>query len=240
MDSDYINENQVADRYLMGQLTPEESAEFEERLLWDKEVQDELILCQKLRQGIKDAETARVPRPRAKERAPGMFASWLTDILASPAYAVAASLMVVVLAGVLLVSRPFETTPPEFTGTRVLPLITTRGPGDAPVEFMRGKSAQELILLTLDPGPGAYRNYRLTVFRKFDNGELTIVAQFDRVQPDYGGNLVIGFPGNRFTPGDYLVRAEGWKIRFGLGSESTDRDYDSLTEIPFRVAAAGP
>ena len=68
MDSDYINENQVADRYLMGQLTPEESAEFEERLLWDKEVQDELILCQKLRQGIKDAETARVSCSRSSDR----------------------------------------------------------------------------------------------------------------------------------------------------------------------------
>ena len=48
------------------------------------------------------------------------------------------------------------------------------------------------------------------------------------------GILVIGFPGNQLTPGKYLTRTEGWKNEW-----SADRDYDFLTEIPFRVIA-GP
>ena len=46
--------------------------------------------------------------------------------------------------------------------------------------------------------------------------------------------IVIGFPGNQLTPGKYLTRTEGWKNEW-----SADRDYDFLTEIPFRVIA-GP
>ena len=102
------------------------------------------------------------------------------------------------------------------------------------VEAVTGESAHELTLLTVDAGPEPYDYYRLTVYREADDGKLTEVVRQDGLQPDYAGILVIGFPGNQLTPGKYLTRTEGWKNEW-----PADRDYDFLTEIPFRVIA-GP
>ncbi len=233
MDSKHIERNQVVDRYLMGQLNSEGVAAFEERLLWDSEVQEELVLCQKLRQGVKDAGTATVPKAdAAREFEP--LVTWILEIFRSPAYAVVASVLVLVLAGLLLFPRQFAIPPSSFSSTQLITLLSTRGALDVLVEAVTGASAHELTLLTVDAGPEPYDNYRLTVYREADDGKLTEVVRQDGLQPDYAGTLVIGFPGSQLTPGNYLARAEGWKTEW-----PADRDYDFLSEIPFRVTA-GP
>ena len=49
MEIDYIKSHMVIERYVQGKLTDDEDAEFEERLVWDQELQDEVELAETLR-----------------------------------------------------------------------------------------------------------------------------------------------------------------------------------------------
>ncbi len=53
MDRNYMNLHLVVDRYLQGTLQDDEKTEFEERLLWDEELMDELDLAERLREGLR-------------------------------------------------------------------------------------------------------------------------------------------------------------------------------------------
>src|SRR5690606_35731028 len=76
------------ERYLRGALTPEEEQQFEEAYLADSALLDELELTERLRDGLKTVGEARVsPHGAAHSSRP-----W-QSVLASPRYAVAASVL---------------------------------------------------------------------------------------------------------------------------------------------------
>lgn len=53
MDRTYIDQHHVADRYLMGQLSDAERAEFEQALLDDPELLSELDIAQAMIDGLR-------------------------------------------------------------------------------------------------------------------------------------------------------------------------------------------
>ena len=66
MDSNYIEQHLLIDRYLQGTLKEGENDAFEERMVWDKDLVDEVDLARQLREGLRAAATApeRVAQPR--------------------------------------------------------------------------------------------------------------------------------------------------------------------------------
>lgn len=207
-----MRNHQVADRYLTGKLTPEEVDQFEDRLIWCEQTRQELEVTERLRQGVIDSSSTSEP---AKS----------SSLFASPRYAMAATLLMAFFAGttgVLYYKQDLVTGPPQKTS--VFSLIATRAnPLGEPVNILSAGESSEWNVLLIDPGPGQYENYRVTLFREV--GEpLGRVWQIDNLQPSFQGRLSIGVPGRQLTAGNYRAELEG------LASE-----WVLINEITFRV-----
>jgi hypothetical protein len=72
MDREYIDAHNVAERYVLGQLTPEERDAFEERLVWCKPSQDDVRRAELLRDGLRDVVASRygADSPPGRRRSP--------------------------------------------------------------------------------------------------------------------------------------------------------------------------
>ena len=101
MDENHIKRHLVVDRYLQGTLSKGEAAEFEERLVWDRELIDELDLAERLRAGLREAIGGKGYAAAAGRVSIG---DWLSTLFSVPQYAAAASfvLAATLTAGVLL------------------------------------------------------------------------------------------------------------------------------------------
>src|SRR5688500_2107943 len=89
MDRQYIRDHNVIERYMARSLTAEEEQDFEEAYLGDSEIIDELEAAQRLRDGVKELDGAgHLERMRPRPQ-------W-QRMLASPGYAAAASVLLVV------------------------------------------------------------------------------------------------------------------------------------------------
>src|SRR5262245_36366151 len=93
MDRQHIRDSQVAERYLNGTLSPAEEQAFEEAYLADPQLEEELDLTERLRTAFKDIDAAGLA-----ERAAPPRTRWL-DLVSSPRYALAASLVAAVALG---------------------------------------------------------------------------------------------------------------------------------------------
>ena len=83
MQREHIETEQIVERYVRGELSDAEVNQFEQRLLWDIELQQQLELTQRLRDGMR-AVTADQPGPVTVQR-PNFFSS--------PRYAAAAMVL---------------------------------------------------------------------------------------------------------------------------------------------------
>src|SRR5262245_41628226 len=90
MDRQYIRDNDVIERYLKGALTADEETDFEESYLGDAELLNEIEAAERLRDGIKRLDAAGgLARSRPR----------FGQMLASPRYAMAATVLLAVSLG---------------------------------------------------------------------------------------------------------------------------------------------
>ena len=76
MDRQYIRDHAVIERYLSGTLTADEEQAFEEAYLGDAELLDEVQAAERLREGIKELDSAgRLERPST----PTVWRQWLAS-----------------------------------------------------------------------------------------------------------------------------------------------------------------
>lgn len=204
MDRQYIRDNQVIERYLAGALTAEEEQVFEETYLGDSEILDQIEAAERLRDGIKELATSgRLERLRPPP-------AW-RRMLASPRYAAAASVLLVVSLGfsTVLYRDNRDLRADDFLSTsaitRFVRLDAVRGGDTAPI---REPTADELTVLFLDAGTVAYDTYRATLTRRDGERSLQIWSRADLV-PEPDETIPIGVPGRRLRPGSYEVRLEG-------------------------------
>src|SRR5262245_3120564 len=202
MDRQHIREHQVAERYLNGTLSPAEEKAFEEAFLSDPQLEQELDLAECLRTAFKDFDSV-----GSGERSPTPRARWF-DLVSSPRYALAASLVAAVAlasTGVLYVQNQDlrggggQTFAPGGQ-TRLLPLVSVRGAA-SPNEIAPPAQGEWTVLL-LDPGFGDYEVYSAVVARR--DGQ--VVLRRDGLSPTYEGLLALGVPGELLSPGAYEIR----------------------------------
>jgi hypothetical protein len=207
-------------------LADEERA-FEEAYLADQTLLDELILTEKLQQGLKSLETPR--------HAGADWPAW-RKVFGSPQYAAAASVLLglsLLVSGGLFVQnqtlRDSAGVASDAGGiTRLVPLLTVRGDGGAEVE---APAAGEWTVFLLDAAFTEYDDYRATLTREgADAPEM--VRQLDGLSPTYDGFIALGLPGRALSAGDYEILLEG-----RMRGWPAERGFEQLTRTPLRITA---
>lgn len=230
MRRDYIEDQQIVERYLQDRLSAEEEAEFEECFLANPELLDELEFADKLRQGLQDVATVASPAKPAqpKRRFPSFFQT--------PQYAMAATVFLLVSMTVtsVLYQRVDRLSAAgqasSFASTRIIPVLSVRGGASGETANRINVAAGEQIVLLVDPGPDVYSHYRTTIDKRDPASTGTPVWQRDRVMPGYQDMLALAIPGDRLETGDYRIRIEGWQAEW-----PADRVYEYVTELPLRI-----
>jgi hypothetical protein len=203
MEREYIREAHIIERYLQGKLSAEEEQAFEETYLADAEVLNELLLTERLRDGLKGVAGAAELRPAAAARGGGFFET--------PRYAAAASIVAAVsllASGWLYVeNRTLRTEPASLfaANTQVVPLFTVRGTA---ANVIDAPAADESIVLLLDPGFGEYDAYQARLVRR-TGGDVSEISSVDELEPSYEGMLALTVSGRSLTPGEYEIELTG-------------------------------
>ncbi len=221
MNRDYIDLHLLTDRYLQGKLSDSETAAFEERLIWDQALIDELELAERLREGMRAA--AQIGGP-ASTGPTGIIAS-VGMALTSRYYALAASALLVasVVMNVTLLGGPTTGDSP--------PIVIAGAPQVVQPLAVRNT---EPMLIPLDPSrpvvlladrAGDFADYRLSL-RSLPAG--TAVATQDGLTPNYLDTLALSLPAGALADGDYMLSASG--------RNAGESGYALIYEIPFRTA----
>ena len=227
MDSKYIDTHLVVDRYLQGGLAEGELAEFEERLVWDQELIDELDLAERLREGLQ--ESIADDKYTASHGNYGIVAR-LSGLWSVPQYAAAASflLAVTLTAGVFL--SPFgpdrDFGDNQVATTEIVPLLVMRG--DTAQTIFVNERAWTVLLVDVT---GNYDSYRITVQKDEPEGEQMWIQ--DGLLPTYPDALAVGMPGNLLATGSYVLSLEGVR-----DADAGGKTYERIQDIAFNTAIA--
>lgn len=214
MDRSYIDRHLAIDRYLHGRLTDAEIDEFEERLVWDQELQDEVDLAERLRAGLKAVAPA---GEFAADGDPGLL-SRLAGTLSMPRYAAAASFLVGVSLAALLAG---DRQAGSLEGpTTVLPLMVMRSADlqTIPVD------ADGTMVLMVDV-PLDYADFRVSIRREEVADPFWTRAN---LEPGYTEALAVALPGHELAPATYILTVEG--VRNGT--------VDRIQEIQFETVSS--
>ncbi len=225
MDRQETDNHQLVERYLQGRLTPDEERLFEEAYLADADLLDELLVAEKLRQGLR--------RHGAVPAAPARRRPFWQSIPSSARYAAAASVLlaVAVLAtGTLYLEnrglREQLVHSPQPAVTRLHPLVTVRGDG---FNELAQPGAEEWTVLLVDAGFSDYDEYIATLVRLHaDTREA--VREFQDLAFTDDDRLAVGMPGSVLRPGDYELLIGG-----RMRDWPADRAADAITSTPLRI-----
>jgi len=222
MDRQYIREHGVIERYLRGALTADEEQAFEEAYLGDPDLLDQVQAAERLRDGIKElGRTGRLEQLRA----PARWRQWL----ASPQYAVAASVLLAVSLGfsamlyVENVDLRGTGLSQTFERTRLVRLEAYRGNNN--VTPISAPETDERIVFALDAV--AYDTYRATLLRRDGDQFERILTRADLEADDE--TILVGVPGRVLQPGAYEVLLEG-----RMNDWPADR-FEEFTRMDLRV-----
>jgi hypothetical protein len=162
------------------------------------------------------------------ERAPQLEGrrSWLA-FASSPRYGMAASFVAAVAlmaAGALFIENQGLDNSGGARHTRVLPLVSVRGGGDANV--VPAPAQDEWAVLLLDTGFADYDLFSAALLRAGSEDE--ILRLDGMVASD--GTVAFGMPGSVLSPGRYEVRLEGGRRDWPAG-----RALDELSRTPLSI-----
>ena len=231
MDRQYIQENQLVERYLrgtltgrfvgkligkpMGKLTDEEEAAFETYYIADPQTLAELEVAGKLQPRWQDfiLDTA----------------GWGKSVIVTPQYAIATSVLRMFSIGLSgMFFRELQQTP-VYEGTRIVPVFATRGTSGTPATRLTTDGLDGWVVLLVDPGPEEYGSYRVTINSR-TGADPVEIWQVGGLEPGYEELLAVGLPGEMLIPGDYEIRIEGRQAKASGGP-----DFSEINRLSFRV-----
>ena len=220
MDNRYIEKHFVVDRFVQGKLSESEAAEFEERMVWDQALVDEVRLVECLRDGLRHtlSEDPSVFRRRnARSRAFGF--------LTTPRLALAASVLLIVTLTYsfwLGTDNGVAENPPGITN--VLRLDVVRSTSLPPIILERDVWTVLLVDAPLRSATEFYESYRVTIRPDREDAE-TIWVQ-DRLKPTYEDSLAIGIAGSALRSDSYVL---------GIDALQESGIYEPVQRIPFQT-----
>jgi hypothetical protein len=227
MDRNYIKQHLLVDRYIQGKLEGREQDAFEERLVWDQSLLEDVQLAENLRDGLKEVSA----EPADTADSPGFdLVAMITGLIAVPQFAAAASFLLAVTLTFGVLTSPLV-DPGGRSGTPALrtdivPLFTTRSEGVLEIEV----DPDTWTVLLVDV-MGDYPTYRVTV-RKDDPSADPVWTQ-DGLLPTYPDSLAVGMPGSALATGRYVLTIEGVRT-----TDTGETGYEQVQEMPFESTSA--
>ncbi len=225
MDMKHIENKLLIERYLQGTLSLEEEAEFEEAIVASPELLDQLEAAERLQHGLKDLSAV-------EGTAPAMPGGAAVAVLASPKFALAATVLLavsVVFSGSIYRQNLGLTAALENAGTgptQVQALYSVRSDGNgAPVNVVSPEPDGQVVLM-VDPGFEPFASYRATLLRLDDGEPAKTVLELTGVTPGYEELLALALPSRTLPPGRYEIRVDG---------ESADAVYEMVNQVRFVV-----
>lgn len=215
----------AVDRYVRGSLSEAETASFEERMVWDRNLLDAVDLGDRLRDGMHAVFTQGGAAP-GDGRAPfDRIAAWLEK----PRYAAAASFLLAVgLAALARTTGPAPDREPVLQDglpTEIVALFATRS--DEAIEVSVSTDSWTVLLAD---APYGYDRFRAAVRRR-DDAAKTVWSRAD-LRPTYPESLAVGMPGRLLPGGRYVLTLDG----VAPGADG----YERIQEIAFVVSPDPP
>ena len=208
-----IAEDELITDYVQDALNPDEHRQFEHDFLCTDERSAKVEFARALRTFVATPQPARKAQP-----AP----NWWRRPLFSPAWALAAAALIVVISLPLLMTSR-ATLPTDTSIVAVtLPAGLTRAVG-AELPRVRVTRSTRLVRLQVDPGSTPYPSYRASV-HNVDGGN--VLADVELISSAAGQPLTLTLPADSLPQGDYYVRLHG----VSPGAEPV-----SLNRYDFRV-----
>ena len=230
MNKSDIDMHLLVDRFLAGALCDDKRAEFEERLVWDKDLLEEVHLAEQLRDAMKVSAESR--QFEGEDRVTGL-GTLFANLFAVPQYAAAASFLVAVALTSVFFMNPqggvggtldYDGWVPDTVMETVsYQLFSVRGSGQQALEV----EANTWTVFEVDAVESCARD-RATIRSAADTGEsftrqLTLKPNFQQV-------LAIGLPTEILEVGPYVLDVEGIDARAGMQCDHSEK-------IEFEISA---
>lgn len=198
MDHKYIEDNHVAQSYLMGKLSPEEKERFEQHYLECDECLDQLRLAECLHRGLK---AVAVEEMVARAAGSAVAVSWWHRLGRWGRMSLAVLVLVVVV--VPFATRSFRT--PQISEpvaeTQLVLLSSTRSSSNeiAPETRITRIAGSKYYTISLDLVDPEHDQYQIRLL----DGTGRSLWQSKSVQPDEMGALVLILPVSFLPAGEY-------------------------------------
>jgi hypothetical protein len=214
MDREFIQKNQIVERYLAGRLPPKGVTDFEKLIRARPQLIEELGLADKVNAGLRLLDAAGVAEPWAEK--PKKLWENSTFTMGAAALAAIALIGCAVLA-VQVSSRESTITKLKqdnheraispSTRKRTILVGTSRNgpPSQASLTINDGEFAE----LKADLSWTRYGMFRVSIDR-VNQGRVAVI---DGLTKDSNGHARISINAGAFGPGDYLVTLEGLNMR---------------------------
>jgi hypothetical protein len=213
MDRDFIERNQVVERYLSGRLPIKGATDFERYCGEHPELLDELGIPERVNAALRLLEAGGKPEPWAEPSKP--FWQKLGIVLGLlGATLVLAIALALVTSGSAHKGRRIAVLQQEATERPLEPAASTRdirllpsrdGAAETPAIVIGGGREAELADFRIDESRSPYRLFRLTIDR-INQGRVGVI---DHLAKDSDGNLRIALNTTALGPGDYQLTIEG-------------------------------
>lgn len=228
MNHAHIEEHGFIECYHRGDLAAEEEARFEEHFMGCAECQERLVFARGLRQGMR--AMAAEDTGRQAVVVGGIFA-WLARRGRGAQAGLALSVLLVALlpmAWLLVGQRQLASDADGVVSPSVLLLSAHRdAPGEPAAVIDLAVTTPSVVLAVDAGGDSRFESFRVSV----DDATGTTVLRREGLRPNALEVLMLSFPADFFTPGDYRLRVEG---------VTGDGASVELGGYPFRVATGLP
>ena len=230
MEINYIKTHMIIERYVKGTLSQQEETDFEERLVWDQALQEEVELAETLHKWLHASATPTEYQVNDDDHSLGWSSRFniLTGVAArtmlQPAYAAAASFVLgifITFSALQNVENDLEFGLDQSVPSLVVPLISTRSANNDLQEVPASPGAVTLLLIDV---PDPTQQFDVVV----RNSEGNIAWQQASLFAGYLDAVAVGVPGSVLPPGDYTLMIESaitgssYKQEFGFTSVSVE------------------
>jgi len=216
MDADFIERNQIVERYLTGKLPPKGAVDFERWCQANPEFVESIGLGDRINAALKLLDSSGKPEPWA-ERPRRFYERPLSFFIAGGLAVVAVVVAMSMSSRVTEAERQVAVLEKKVGERPLLPVTETRtvvlqpsrtGPSQRPALTLDGRSG-ELADFKIDVSWSRYSMFRVQVDRT-DQGKVATVGN---VQRDSNGQLRVALNSSALGPGDYQITLEGvdWK-----------------------------
>lgn len=212
MDREFIERNQIVERYLAGRLPPRGALEFERFCAQHPDLLDSIGLPARVHAGLRLLEAGGKPEPWAEKKRP----VWEKPpvLISFAAFAVVLLVTSAVLAMKIggrdtriaaLEKRIAEQPLSPATSTRTIQLVPARGgPTKAPAVIVGGGPVQ-FADIKVDLSWSKFANFRITIDRE-DQGRALVLHN---VGKDSNGHVRFAFNTSALGPGNYDLTFQG-------------------------------